>query len=103
MGEYLFAVDGSDTSGFGNNGAMVNGAVVVADPLASGRGNVLDVSANNGSAHMLVLDNAQFALGGGAGTLDFWVLNDGVYANGSDVIIENEWDDYTVQRADQNN
>jgi len=98
VGEYLFATDGSDTSGYGNNGAMVNGAAVVADPLGI-RGNVLDVSANNGSAHMLVADNAQFALGGGAGKLDFWVLNDGVYGNGSDVIIENEYDDYTVQRS----
>ncbi len=103
VAEYLFDTDGSDTSGFGNNATLENGAVIVADPLGV-RGNVLDVSANSGSAHALVTDNAQFALTGGAGTLDFWVLNDGSFnAGGSDVIIENEWDDYTVQRSGSTN
>ena len=31
VAEYLFDTDGSDTSGFGNNGSLENGAVVVAE------------------------------------------------------------------------
>lgn len=55
VAEYLFDADGSDTSIFANHATLENGAAVVADPLGI-RGNVLDVSANNGSAHALVTD-----------------------------------------------